>query len=702
MNSPATCIVYTQDSDFIARMDGYLKSIARMEHIHSTHRIERLLQQWGPTVLIVDLHSENARSIVHQVHKTYPQTILIALGIPRSEPMLEMEAAGIFAVEDVRIDRPRFQKLIVRALDHIKLTVENQILREESLSPTPTMSFASQATPPQVERQAAPPPLRHLYRAFRHFHNIDALLESIVEGVASTIKVSRVGIFSWIRASQSYRLRAGLRCLEGTDRLEYSDHDPFVHWLELNAHIVSHSTLEHIRDISQRRFLKQILDRLGAEVLIPLYARTRIIGWLFVGHRGTGVPFTPADLEDLMIVAEHISTNLENALLYEDAGIQKNLLETLLQSMPTGIVAVDKNGLVQWFNTSAQRLLSVASNEIVGKPVEQLGSRLADLLLRTLDDEPQGQPLQWTDPLTQRTLSVQAYSFNQESFGIGAMAIIEDLTAEQLLRQKQERLERASFWTELAASMSHQIRNPLVAIRTFAQLLPERYDDPEFRHEFWKLVPQEVDRLNKMIDLITNFAHPPELRFQPLDLQKTVQSGVDMARLQLLPRNVEVDIRNDTNIPTIQGDENALAECLSHLVINAVEATSKTEHPSIILSVRALGDIHEGVAITVEDNGHGIPPDIRDKVFSPFCTTKALGMGLGLPIVQRTVLDHTVRIMIDSGEKGTRVKLLLPMDYSYGQLIANDQKIESLRKTLSSKKSGTDATKQTRKASQPA
>ena len=88
------------------------------------------------------------------------------------------------------------------------------------------------------------------------------------------------------------------------------------------------------------------------------------------------------------------------------------------------------------------------------------------------------------------------------------------MTPEESLRQKQELLDRAAFWTDLAASMSHEVRNPLVAIKTFAQLLPERFDDPDFRRDFNEIVVQEIDRLDLIITQINNFAHPPELQFQ--------------------------------------------------------------------------------------------------------------------------------------------------------------------------------------------
>jgi len=105
-----------------------------------------------------------------------------------------------------------------------------------------------------------------------------------------------------------------------------------------------------------------------------------------------------------------------------------------------------------------------------------------------------------------------------------------------------------------------------------------------------------------------------------------------------------------------------LAEAFAHLVANAAEATSGQSKPRITLAAKLIGKGSDasGVVVTVQDNGSGISPDLKDKIFSPFCTTKARGMGLGLPIVKRTVFDHNGRVDIDSNSHGTSVSVMLP------------------------------------------
>jgi nitrogen-specific signal transduction histidine kinase len=305
----------------------------------------------------------------------------------------------------------------------------------------------------------------------------------------------------------------------------------------------------------------------------------------------------------------------------------------------------------------------LSSKEVLNKPIESAGSRLATFLRETLDSTTTLPPQQWIDNKTRRSLAVETRRLVNEHTALGAVAVVNDLTAEETLREKQTLLDRAVFWTDLAASMSHEIRNPLVAIKTFAQLLPERFDDADFRKDFNQIVVQEIDRLDKIITQINNFAHPPELVFKPIDVRASVKKAIEIARDRFGGNGglaVETSLPND--LPKVLGDETALAEAFAHLVANAAEALSGRAKPRITLTAKPVrdGKHASGVIVTVRDNGKGIAPDLKDKIFSPFCTTKPRGMGLGLPIVKRTVFDHNGRVDIDSTSHGTLVSVMLP------------------------------------------
>ena len=657
MISPPICLLYSQDTDFVRRIKAFVGALAQVRHVSIPDRLDAVLQQTSPALLLLDLRAKEGRDLVDQIQEEWPEILMVAFGTPRSEPLRDAEQAGIYAAEDLQIDRRRLQALVARAFEHLRVLQENRELRDQAIVPgMPQPLQQIEAAPERRESSMRFP------RVFRRFDNVEALLASVVEGVADTTGVGRVGIFSKIRQSDRYRLRAGLRCLPETYEIEYGERDPLVRWFELHAHLISRSNLTQAISQTQRNVMRRALDTFGAEVIVPLHARGRIIGWLFFGHRVTGQRFDYHDLEGLMLLAEHVSTVLENALLYEEVALQKTLAETLLKAIPPGIIATDEEATIRWFNPTAEKILGVEAADALNQPIEAVGSRLAAFLRETLEAKENLPARQWIDPNTRRSLSVETRRLVDQKMPLGAVAVVHDLTAEVTLRQKQDLVDRAAFWTDLAASMSHEIRNPLVAIKTFAQLLPERFDDADFRKDFNEIVVQEIDRLDKIITQINNFAHPSELIMKPLDVRSPVKKAIELARERVPKNGFAIDATMPNDLPKVLGDETALTEAFAHLVANAAEATSGQNKPRITLAVKPIreGEHASGVVVTVQDNGKGIAPELQEKVFSPFCTTKARGMGLGLPIVKRTVFDHNGRVDIDSNPHGTSVSVMLP------------------------------------------
>jgi PAS domain S-box-containing protein len=660
MIPPAACILYTQDPDFVRRAGAYLRSLAQLRHVAQPERLDPVLQQNRPALLLLDLRAKQSIDLLTQVQSHFSDILIIAFGTLRSEPLRDAEEAGIYAAEDVNLERRAFQSLLGRALDHLRLLEENRALRADSarfVVGTGQLAVHSEAEPRLTTMSMLQFP-----RFSRRMENPDLLVNRVVEGLAETARVTRVGIFRRDRPGAAFRMHAGLRCLPETRDLEYQEHDPLLRWFELHAHLVYRAHLAQ-KDYAQRELLRRALDSAGAEVIVPLHAEGGISGWLFFGHRLTGQPFDEQTLEMLMLLGEQVSTVLENAHLNQEVALQKTLAETLLTAIPPGIIACDENALIRWCNPTAEAILGVTAPDVLNRPVEHAGSRLGSILRQTLESEEGSSAQQWIDGSSRRSLSVQTRRLMHQQQSLGAVAVIQDLTPEESLRQKQELLDRAAFWTDLAASMSHEVRNPLVAIKTFAQLLPERFDDPDFRRDFNEIVVQEIDRLDLIITQINNFAHPPELHFKPLDLRAPMKKAIELVRARSIQNGFSIETTLPDDLPRVVGDETALTEAFAHLVTNAAEATHGRPKARITLSAKPIRDgTHtSGVVVTVYDNGRGIAAELKDKIFSPFCTTKARGMGLGLPIVKRTVFDHNGRVDVDSNPQGTSVSVMLPV-----------------------------------------
>lgn len=655
-------VMFTADPDLARAVDVYIGEQAKLRVLDTARKFRNALSRGHDMLVLIDLRSEHAVALLGDIMTSGRQMPVIALGVPGSEPFLEAHRLGVFAAEPLPLDRWSFHLRLKGAFNLLRLTLDNEALRDEAQA----SRFAAQSHLHQAGGAPQGGPAASLGnwgRALRSIGDVDTLIDGIVHSVADTMLVSRVGLVARSGNDEEFVFRAGIRCLESCRDQRYAPDEPLVEWLEEQACQVARPQLEHVADPIVRSILLDELDEVGAEIIVPLHGRGRLIGWLFVGQRGTGQPLSVRDQEELLVVAETVSTSLENALLFEEVTLQKTMAETLLRGMPAGIIAVDTEGLVQSYNQAAATILGLNSEDVLGGPVAILGSHLADLLLRALETDPPDLPVEWTHPQSRKNLLAEARRLTHAGTCLGAVVIMQDLTQRRQLEEKKDHLERANFWNDLAASMSHEIRNPLVAIKTFAQLLPERYDDPGFRKDFSELVTQEVDRLNKIIEQINDFAHPPELRFKALDVPQLLQNSIDSALKRADRNGVDIETFFDEGLPPVWGDGNALGECFSEIIRNAVESASGVKHPKVLLSASTQRSENGGsdtVNVVVEDNGPGIPEKVQEKVFSPFCTSKAQGMGLGLPIAQRTVLDHDGQIDLQSTDQGTRVRVGLP------------------------------------------
>lgn len=660
MNLLPVCVLYTQDDELVRRVGGYLYSVASVQHVSEPERLESTSRKLDPTLVFMDVRCTDSSDLISRMKFQMPESLVTVLAVPRSEPALEAESLGVYAVEDLKVNRLRLHGLVERAFSHLKLVRENRLLRQETIDTGDRGQPTAAARTPANEGSGL---FQHqlMHRLFRHFDDVNAMLDNVVEVVQSFARVSRVGIFSRDFESGRYCLKAGIKCFEDSWNLIVSPEDPLVQWLQFNAHLVSRESLAHIRDGQERVVLDQSLDMLGAELIVPLLARDRLLGWLFIGHRLTGAPFEENHLEELMALAEHVSTSLENALLYSENAVQKTFAETVLQSIPVGIVSVDASGVIRWFNESAAKILEYTGDQLFGQHAAKLGSQLSDMLTGSIAGSSDHELKEWVDPFTKRSIAVSTERLMNGEDCLGAVAVIKDLTRERLLTEKQEQLERAVFWTELASAMSHEVRNPLVAVSTFAQLLPERYSDAEFRDQFSDLVEKEVARLNQMVDQIDSFANPPHVQQKPVNVEQVLKKASDLAVLRCPKTGLQIETTAEDGLEVIQGDEQALTECLTHLLVNALESLRNSNSPSVRVSASSMDKAQGGgVVINVRDNGSGISDEILEKIYSPFCTTKARGIGLGLPIARRTVTDHNGQIDVESSDHGTSVTMVLP------------------------------------------
>ena len=204
----------------------------------------------------------------------------------------------------------------------------------------------------------------------------------------------------------------------------------------------------------------------------------------------------------------------------------------------------------------------------------------------------------------------------------------------------------------MASGIAHEIRNPLVAIKTFAELLPERADDEEFRSTFAKVAVKEIHRIEQLLGRLRALAAPTIVPLRPLDLQVPLVETLDLIRGEADRRRARLLVEIEPHLPPILGEADQLKQLFLNLFLNALEAM--TAGGTLSVTVRADRERPDLglVTVRVTDTGPGIPREDLARVFEPFFTSKPSGTGLGLAICRNIADAHRAALWAESGPAG--------------------------------------------------
>ena len=241
-------------------------------------------------------------------------------------------------------------------------------------------------------------------------------------------------------------------------------------------------------------------------------------------------------------------------------------------------------------------------------------------------------------------------------------ALRENMEREKHLENRLRHSERLTALGKLVAGVAHEVRNPLATIRLRVQMCQRNSRDAGSQ-ESCAVALEEIERLNKIVGRLLNFAEPMSLHVQPIRIERLVEQRLDAFREAARKNGVRLisDFRNDGN--TLNLDQGRMAQVFDNIIQNALEAMPEGGTLSTILSAQPLEDGERALCIEFRDTGKGIDSSLIGRVFDPFFTTKAAGTGLGLSICHELVRAHQGEINVESRQGyGTTVRILIPLN----------------------------------------
>ncbi len=341
----------------------------------------------------------------------------------------------------------------------------------------------------------------------------------------------------------------------------------------------------------------------------------------------------------------------------------KAFSDTAVENMPIGLIALDDQQRIAAFNHTAESLMQISFHEVMGKAADQIlpPELCAEMNCPKIQDQVIEKEIDCTVGNGHVVpLEIGASLLADESgTHLGYVILFKDLTEVHALRREIERSQRLASVGRLAAGVAHEIRNPLSSIKGFATYFKQRYQDVPEDQQTADIMIQEVDRFNRVVSQLLEFARPVTVSPKPTSLKTLVKDSLKLIERQSQDKQITIDTRNSAHIDEVKIDPDRINQVLLNLYLNAIEAME----PGGKLRIE-ISDSEEngGLIIQTSDTGHGISDADLSRIFDPYFTTKSSGTGLGLAIVHNIVeaMGGTIEVKSEA-EAGTTFTLTLPI-----------------------------------------
>jgi len=350
----------------------------------------------------------------------------------------------------------------------------------------------------------------------------------------------------------------------------------------------------------------------------------------------------------------------------------------IVSSMANGVLAVRRDGTLVLMNQEAYRILALTPDPgDIGRPFAEVLRPRADVVrVLTAAFELAHLPnrlelrLKELDRVIGYTLS-QVKDSPEHGRLIGAVMFFKDLTQVEQREERERLRDRLASLGEMAAGIAHELKNPLAGIEVMAGLLRRQVPDKKDAQSILADIISEAKLANAIVVEMLEFVRPVRLQVEHTAIADVLHQAVLLAESKTPRGGVSVTMDVPNGLPTIEGDQHQLCQMFTNLIANAFEALDGKGTIAITASMSAIEpdpvfgvapELAATVVVDVADNGPGVPPELSDRIYDPFFTTKVKGTGLGLGIVRKIVDAHDGRIdLTSSPETGTRFRVTLPV-----------------------------------------
>jgi signal transduction histidine kinase len=423
--------------------------------------------------------------------------------------------------------------------------------------------------------------------------------------------------------------------------------------------------------------IKEITDR-EALLALAIPSQQSISGIVLLGEKLSGGVYDESQQELLQIMVNRLGQALENAALYTEIQESKAHVETLIDRLLSGILVVNENKKITLINREAVRIMGEDRN-LLGQEAYSLPEPIREAIMQTLESgEAQRDLSAVLQPDSEQPMPVRfgcGIFRAKEKMQKEVFVILDDVSQVKRLEEQLRRSDRLSSLGTLSASIAHEIKNPLVAIKTFVQLIPESKTDLQFLDNFGEIVGSEVNRIDNIVNQLLSFARTTKGILGEVHVHEVIESTLRLVQHDLLRKQIRYTKSFEANMDMVWADKYKLEQVILNIILNAQDAMPSGGTLRLSTQLREYGSANHssdtsvtpqvsqpGLAILFEDDGSGFKPEVLHKAFDPFFTTKNSGTGLGLSIVYDIVTEHGGEIkLMNRPEGGACVQICLPL-----------------------------------------
>lgn len=496
--------------------------------------------------------------------------------------------------------------------------------------------------------------------------SLDQALDSIIGIVSDLVDCDECGI--WILDPEKDRLdlRASSQGAEDVRERGSGWDSELAEWIIRERKAV---VLPDVRQDDRLRGRRLDGSAVRSLMGIPLMVQGEVVGVMSVHSYSPG-RYNDDQVRTLTVIASQAASIYRGL---EALTALTSYTDNILTSVPAGVATLDAAGTIVSWNRAASEILQVPE-------ADALGHDFLDLLGRFNCDDQERRNLASTisgvvtggRPESGVSLSIQGLHADDlhlmlgvsrlkdpEEQPLGVVIVFEDISHQVRMQNEVRRMGELAAIGQLAASIAHELRNPLSSIKGAAQFLQTETEDPSIR-EFLEIILEEVDGLNRIASEFLDFARPLRIEATEVSFSEVFHKQASLLQTQLQEADISIELDIHEHLPLVRADQKQIEQVLLNLILNSIQATPAG---GCIKLTACMSRRWPGcVELSLADNGCGIPADRLEKVFIPFYTTKVKGTGLGLPVVQKIVQNHQGHLQVESREgEGTTFSIHLPV-----------------------------------------